>query len=106
MTESTATKHEATTKKANEKRTAEQHEATTANTRNTSQGDMSKPARKEKPVENGNGKIKSTQFSENKKVIEAIIKAKKLDERETASVKYFVNFVINEYNREVIIENI
>jgi hypothetical protein len=91
MTENTTTKNEATTKATNT--------ATTATAK--------KPVRKEKPIEeNGNGKIKAAQFNENKNVIEAIIKGKKLDEKETAAVKYFVNYVINEYNRGVVISTI
>jgi hypothetical protein len=98
MTENTTTK--------NERRTAEQHEANTKTIKTATTANTRKPVRKEKPADNGNGKIKATEFSGNKKVIEAIIKGKKLDEKEAASVRYFVNYVINEYNRGITIQNI
>jgi len=63
-----------------------------------------KPKRKytkrEKPTETTNGKIKTTQFRNHIQIIETIIKNKKINETEIDSVKYFVNFMVDEYNKE------
>lgn len=47
-----------------------------------------------------NGKIKTTIFQKHLKEFDKIVESKKLSESELVSIKYFVNYMIDEYNKE------